>query len=364
MSKSYQFEKNLLKLSNSTTFNEAKNEWYFIDKDKSDICNKLCICNHKVKNINYFYNIITLHTIICGVICCKKFNFQGKKINNKILLDILKNNLKVFEADNYYEINDLFEYSKTIKNYLIEYFTEKINKDDIKLLNEQLENINDLIDNYNIVYLEEIKNKILLYINEIKEKNIQKDQQMSELSSLMAQINDLKKQAEKILENKKLSKLKIYYKQVLAQYFYYKNDDDKKKIQELYRKTLDYRQKYVMVTCTFDPKIAFNYDTNGLFTKCEAAMSKLDIYYKHYTCYEMHKSKVLHIHTLIECDDIHKLKNKLLLMKSYFTEAIRLEPSIKFSFIKENAIDIDRTYNYIWEHKKDHPEYKYIKISI
>uniref|UniRef100_A0A6C0EFJ4 Uncharacterized protein n=1 Tax=viral metagenome TaxID=1070528 RepID=A0A6C0EFJ4_9ZZZZ len=86
----YKFNENILKLSLNANIDNAKLEWEKILEDKND---GLCICQHKIKNIIYMYNILTKKTIMVGSRCYKKFNFNNTTIKSKILKDILKKNL-------------------------------------------------------------------------------------------------------------------------------------------------------------------------------------------------------------------------------------------------------------------------------
>jgi hypothetical protein len=70
----------------------------------------------------------------------------------------------------YTVIDNILLYSDNIKNKIILYFNERNNNKDIITLKEQIEDIDDLINNYNIDYLYENKQTILLYIKEIEDK--------------------------------------------------------------------------------------------------------------------------------------------------------------------------------------------------
>ena len=54
----YKFESNLLKLSESTDFDTAKTEWITIPRENEE-GNALCLCQHRIKNINYMCNTRT-----------------------------------------------------------------------------------------------------------------------------------------------------------------------------------------------------------------------------------------------------------------------------------------------------------------
>ena len=206
ITKSYKFNENLLKLSSHDNLNDAINEWYLIDTIKTETNDNICICQHKVKNLNYMYNIITKHTIICGVTCCKKFKLKSKEIKNNILLQILKTQIK----GEYCIINNVLEYSESIKNKLIQYFNEKINEN-IETLKDLLNDINNLIITYHMDYLDEVKQNILLHIDKIeieKQKLIEIEKQ--KLIKIEKQKNkeNLEKIVNSILKEKAIHKEK------------------------------------------------------------------------------------------------------------------------------------------------------------
>jgi hypothetical protein len=81
----YNFNTNLLKASEGKDIESVIKQWEIIYEEKREHQDGLCICQKKVKNIIYMYNINTTNTIIVGSSCRKKFNMENNKISNKIL---------------------------------------------------------------------------------------------------------------------------------------------------------------------------------------------------------------------------------------------------------------------------------------
>ena len=187
---SYKFNTNLIKLSTSNNIEEAKKEWEFILSKTEASNNEICICQHKVKHINYFYNIKNGHTIICGSKCCQKFNFIANGIKNKILSKILIENLTKGEYKN---INCL------LKDKLLKYFESEyeIYINNIHRLNSLLTSILEIIDYYNFKNLEIIRMDIILQIQKLERENKEKEIE--------------KKQNKRILDTELINKYKQEY---------------------------------------------------------------------------------------------------------------------------------------------------------
>jgi len=163
----YNFNQNLLKASSSKTLNEAKTEWVEVCEEVRKNKDGLCICQrNNIKYIKYFYNIKTKNTIIAGSTCCKNFDFNTNKLKNKILENILKNNILKSE---YKIIDNIIEYTNSIEKQLVEYFEKYSNLKNVFELKKVIENIKLLIDEYNLNYLEDIYN-ILTDLIELREK--------------------------------------------------------------------------------------------------------------------------------------------------------------------------------------------------
>lgn len=129
---------------------------------------------------------------------------------------------------------------------------------------------------------------------------------------------------------------------------------------ETYRKTI--LTKYTMVTITFDPKILNNHDTAGqhiLLKKCLELLHN----YHYYSCFEKHNSGILHCHFMTNASP-HDLQPILYKMLKIVSTSKFLLPAIRSDLVKDTQIDINRTYDYIWNDKKDHPLYKFMQINI
>jgi hypothetical protein len=123
----------------------------------------LCICQRNcLKFVKYFYNVKTKLTINVGSNCCKKFDFGVDKIKNKTLEEIFKKNIMKGE---YEVIDNIIVYANTVENQLIRHFEEYIDSKNIYQLKKITEDIEKLIDDYKLDYLNNIYNNL---INSIK----------------------------------------------------------------------------------------------------------------------------------------------------------------------------------------------------
>jgi hypothetical protein len=170
----YNFNNNLLKSSCSKNIDEVKKEWRIILKVKKNN-HELCICQHKIKNITYLYNIYTRHTIIVGSKCLMKFNMNNISfLSNNIIQQIFCDNLIKGE---YEYIDNIVNYSNNIEKQIINYFEKKANNNinnnnNLLLLKNE---INELIINYNITYLNIVIikiNKMIMHIELINKINL------------------------------------------------------------------------------------------------------------------------------------------------------------------------------------------------
>jgi hypothetical protein len=212
----YKFNTNLLKASYSQELENAIKEWNIICDEKRNINDGICICQRKVKNVIYLYNIKTKNTIIVGSACYKKFNMKNEKLSNKILSEILRNSIIKGEYTN---IDNIITYCSEVQEQLLTYInTEYTNNiSNIEKLKELSIVIKDLIHQYNLDYLVDIN---LLITNKLDE--LVKEKQQLELEYKM-RIDEENKQ-------KEIRKLK---------YLEYKNRiDDENKQREI--KKLEY----------------------------------------------------------------------------------------------------------------------------
>lgn len=155
----YKFNTNLLDLSKSNDLEIAKTEWLEIYTEQRTDKSGLCICQHKIKNIIFMYNIFTKFTICVGTNCCKKFNFKINKLNNNIFKNIM---VKMIKNSDYKIINNIIEYTQDIELELIKCIRNEYNNNISKLENlKELNNeIKMLIDNYKLLYLHDIYNEV------------------------------------------------------------------------------------------------------------------------------------------------------------------------------------------------------------
>jgi hypothetical protein len=108
---------NIYLLSNTKELKELPNEWLYIEKQSYESNIGHCICNALIKHVNYFINIKTNKYIQVGDTCKNKLKLIDK--TNKKGLEYIINSINDMKCD-YLTINNLFEYSNKIKDYILE----------------------------------------------------------------------------------------------------------------------------------------------------------------------------------------------------------------------------------------------------
>jgi hypothetical protein len=177
----YEFKKNLLRASHCKEFEGAKKEWVIVYDEKRDKQDGKCICQRNIKYVTYWYNKKTRKSISTGSSCSKKFNMGNNKVN-KYFSKVFINQFKKGE---YTTIDNIDKYCKSVQERLVKCFQnefENIKKnyaqndtDNGFILKEEnyvpmnlkelLKNIEILIKDYELEYLQDIHSKI---VNEIK----------------------------------------------------------------------------------------------------------------------------------------------------------------------------------------------------
>jgi len=162
----YKFDNNLIELSKNKTIDLARLEWRFIVKQELEEPYGVCICQHKIKYASYMFNIYTKHIIMVGTGCSKKLKIQMRVLNNRILNIIINDIIGEYKL-----IDNLFEYAEDVKNRLIKFITQQINiSNSTMLLNILRDEVKSLIDDYNLLGLQHIYDKICCKYKECEEK--------------------------------------------------------------------------------------------------------------------------------------------------------------------------------------------------
>jgi hypothetical protein len=175
MTSKYNFNNNLLNLSQNKNIDDAIKEWLIIYNEERSIQSGHCICQRKVKNIFYLVNKLNNNCISTGVVCCKKFNINCY-LNEGIVKNIYSENIS---NGNYEIIDNLIIYKNNIQDQIIDYFNKKL---DIHMTNiaDILDIINEIEDSiklYNIDYLNDIKIKCIKQQELLKTNNLKKLQE-------------------------------------------------------------------------------------------------------------------------------------------------------------------------------------------
>lgn len=108
-------------ISPSSNFESVKKEWIpFLHTNDNDI--QECICGHKVKHINYYFNLIHKTVMFIGTSCCKKYGFSQKTMENDIFIHVLREQIN----QSFYEKKgNLLVLTKNLEILLEQYIFEK-----------------------------------------------------------------------------------------------------------------------------------------------------------------------------------------------------------------------------------------------
>jgi len=173
----YNFSNHLLKVSeNKDNIEKAVQEWRFVTKEKYEKLSRICICQHKIKNVIYLFNTCTLNTIAVGSTCFKKFNVIIEVIN-PIIKKVLETLREKGEYKQILDFNKLIidNEQDVIDSFQKEYRTYYNDIDELVVLQTY---IYDLIHTYRVLYLNDTLAKFEKRIQELqKEKQEQKDRQ-------------------------------------------------------------------------------------------------------------------------------------------------------------------------------------------
>lgn len=125
MSKStskYNFIENILKLSETCNQDEIRKEWVFILKTCDSSQASRCVCNHRVKYISHYINIINGNCINVGSKCKKRLALNEASSNNRIIRYIYEN----IGDYTYTKISDVLAHSNNSQEKILEYIRYQI----------------------------------------------------------------------------------------------------------------------------------------------------------------------------------------------------------------------------------------------
>ena len=162
----YKFKHNLLKVSENQNFEDAVQEWKFVDCADLEFGEVQCICQHSIAKVNYLYNIKTQYTIAVGKDCFIKFRLKNQTLEDATLHDLLKRCLREKKGE-YKTIADMEEYCRMVQAFVIEAFEAEFQG--CKLMYYEFVmrlylKIYGLIRDYNITYLEALLGKMRDFI--------------------------------------------------------------------------------------------------------------------------------------------------------------------------------------------------------
>lgn len=135
----YNFEENILEISETNDIKNLPLEWEYVCGGTK---NGHCICNRKIKNISYFFNFKTGHSVMCGSGCMRKLKLRKKRTGaGKFIKNIFG------ESGEYVEIKNFEIYSDSALDKILIIIENKINFDNLQELvciSKKLRKINNM----------------------------------------------------------------------------------------------------------------------------------------------------------------------------------------------------------------------------
>ena len=152
----YNFEENLLALSESKNIDDAMNEWSVINKNYEVLSEGrvVCICNKTIKHVHYACNLRTNKFAYLGTACVGKFRTKIKHITNNTLRNVF---MDMIGDGLYQRIFDIQGYSDEVRIRLTKHF--ETTQKHYKSLDDYLKELKELIDDYGCDFLSVIYDK-------------------------------------------------------------------------------------------------------------------------------------------------------------------------------------------------------------
>jgi hypothetical protein len=176
----YKFQENILKISYCPEIKIALSEWIDVHEETLPELTGLCICQKRIKHCKYMFNLNTKYTIRVGKDCREKFNKHqnsgriNKTLQRKLLLPLIRKGF----ITGYGEILDILKYAMEIETRLMDSLRlHVIRTTNLDVLQELYDDITELINDYKVEYLREIRDEIDRKITDAKHKIAEYEQQ-------------------------------------------------------------------------------------------------------------------------------------------------------------------------------------------
>jgi hypothetical protein len=200
----HKFITNIKQLSESQDDNEVSKEWeYYKDETLATVSGK-CICNHKVKYVYYYVNILNGNIIQVGDVCRKKY-IELEDVERHSMIYIKDALMDIKDVGKYGNITDVLEYENDIRTKVMQKIIKDIDTENtISKLDKVLEDVKCLADiilgtNSMSIFLKENIKKINDKKQSIlEEERIKKEKELED--------ERIKKKQMKIIENQKKEK--------------------------------------------------------------------------------------------------------------------------------------------------------------
>ena len=142
----HKFIINIKQLSESQDDNEVAKEWEYYKNETLATVSGKCICNHKVKYVYYYVNILNGNIIQVGDICRKKY-IELEDIERYNMIYIKDTLIDIKDLGNYGNITDVLEYENDIRTKIMQKIIKDIDDaNTISKLDKVLEDVKCLAD--------------------------------------------------------------------------------------------------------------------------------------------------------------------------------------------------------------------------
>lgn len=280
------FTKNLFEASlHKTDINETKREWEIISEEKREDIDRLCICQHRIKNVVYLYNKHTKNIINCGVECKKKFGLEDtEKMKNGIMKDVLTQIMREKKTeDEKYEMRFSMEkYLPEIKQSLINHINKLLSNSnsDMNKLTDLRNKIKDLIDEYRMLGLDSTLEKIILTIDELKKRNEEERKRRIEEEKRLQilQEEERKKREEERIKKEEERIKEVKEKIVITEKYYW--EDKYKELEDLKKRLNTKNQRLIELRKEMDSRLNLKKHENYIhYIEFNHTMRRIDEYF-------------------------------------------------------------------------------------
>jgi hypothetical protein len=210
----WNFNQNLLHLSENTELELAKQEWVMICREDRDEMDRLCICQHKIKKVTYMYNQNTCHVITVGSTCVDHFPLMEDKMKPDIFQQFMKEFLLKGE---YGTIENIFDYSQIVQQQLVDHFEKKMQTENLHILETLCSELRDIISRHKLVHLQDILDQVETKLVRLRHEEIEKKKQREIELARQEERAKLQKQEKEKTQQQEMERFRKDTEQRMAQ---------------------------------------------------------------------------------------------------------------------------------------------------